>query len=368
MRPTSFWCLGKSGHAVRGALVIAQRCCLSFFLSVLISACGAKPAPPQPKPLPLKQRAKHVLDVLSNPTLEFWPQHYSPVNPFGAVLTAPMRDEKTFQDFRDAYFETAARGVDMSAFDTQMDTLFKKYGPQMDLQAWRTELQGLATTMRAAQTPVCLGPAFTFAALGASDAVGAGASPPSQAYVYLLAKKLRARYECVSVHNLAQSGKTTANVRKDQLPQALALKPDLVVFSAGLNDLQYGVPTAELKANVEYVLKELREHTPARVVMTRLSVAGYLPLMQANIPKLRERRQNLSPQRIAEFNAVFDELAARYHTVLVDIGSIITPDMSGEDIDALFSYDGVHPNNEGHARIAELFWKGVEQALATAKP
>ena len=28
-----------------------------------------------------------------------------------------------------------------------------------------------------------------------------------------------------------------------------------------------------------------------------------------------------------------------------------------------FSLDGVHPNNKGHDRIAEIFWQGIETTL-----
>ncbi len=349
--------LGRKAGALSGAMVIVL--CAAF------SGCEAPP-PPSDNQVSLQARAHRFFAALTYPRLEFWPQHFSRRNAFGHLLAAPLRSDKTLLAFRAAYFEAAARGVDMRDTDRHMAALFARYDMEHRYRPLIDSLAQLAGELQTARAPEAPSNAFRYAAMGASESIGAGASPPSQAWVYLVALRLRASHPQLRLCNAASGGKTTQHALEAQLPKVLEFQPDLVTYAAGLNDLQYGVPVETARANTERVLKALREKTRARVVLTGLSMAARLPIFHANIPRLRERRQHLSPERIAAFDAAIRALAAQYGAVFVDIGQAVPDAMAPEQVDALFSYDGVHPNNQGHAAMAEIFWAGIEQALAQA--
>ena len=52
----------------------------------------------------------------------------------------------------------------------------------------------------------------------------------------------------------------------------------------------------------------------------------------------------------------------------VDIGQAQNGSLPQSEADKLFSFDGIHPNNAGHARIAEAFWPAIREALGERGP
>ncbi len=334
---------------------------------VIATLLSCSPASKKSEP-PLRARGARFLNALSWPSLEFWPQHFSPENAYGRILSAPLQGDKNFRAFKAAYFQAAALGVALDELDRRMDSAFANYNQTYSYAPLAAELRSMTETLRAMKSPNVEPGAFRYAAMGASESIGAGASPPSQGWVYLTAKRLRERFPAIAVWNFADGGKTTEHARNVQLPKVLEFQPDLVTYAAGLNDLQYGLSVESAKANTEFVLRELKTRTHAKVVMAGVSVGGRLPLAQINVPKLRQRRDNLSPARIAAFDAAFRELAERYGAVLADLGEILPASATTEEVASLFSYDGVHPNNRGHARMADVFWPGIESVLSTPAP
>lgn len=338
--------------------------CIGLFAAAVLVSCSGPP--PQPEP-PLRARGARFLNALSWPRLEFWPQQFSRVNAFGRILSAPLQGDKRFRDFKRCYFQAAAAGIDMTETDGRMTAAFELYDRSYAYGPLAETLESLTSTLRTVKPPPIPPSAFRYAAMGASESMGAGASPPSQGWVYLVAGRLKQRFPAVAVRNFADGGKTTEHARTVQLPKVLEFQPDLVTYAAGLNDLQYGLPVETAKANTEFVLRELRTHSHAKVVMASVSVGSRLPLLQVNVPKLRQRRANLSQERVAAFNAAFRELADRYDAVLADLGEILPESAGTEEVESLFSYDGVHPNNKGHARMADVFWPGIEATLADVR-
>jgi len=333
-----------------------------LFAAAALASCGV---PPPPAESPFEERGARFLNALSWPRLEFWPQKFSSVNAFGRILSAPLQGDKQFREFKASYFNAAAAGIDMAGIDRTMAAAFEDYDRAYAYEPLAETLRALTSSLRAANTPGIPPSAFRYAAMGASESMGAGARPPSQAWVYLTAKRLEQRFPAVAVRNFADGGKTTEHARAVQLPKVLEFQPDLVTYAAGLNDLQYGVPVETAKANTECISRELRARTHAKVVIASVSVASRLPLFQINVPKLRQRRANLSPERIDAFNAAFRDLADRYGALLADLGELLPESAESGEVESLFSYDGVHPNNKGHARMAEVFWPKIEAALVS---
>jgi len=267
--------------------------------------------------------------------------------------------------FRGLCLKRQADGMDLTETYATMNNAFKRFNDAQKAAYSQLvqDLTGLAGPMLLYQPPACTEDQFVYVAMGASLALGAGADPPSKGYVYLIGDRLRQKFPNVCVRNLAVGGKTTQHARDEQLPVALTLHPDLITYSAGLNDLQYGVPVETARDNTEFILKTLREQTKAKIIMTRMSVAEKLPALSVDVPKFQARKGNLSHERVEAYNQAYTELAQKYGATLVDVGAILDPAMTEADIDKLFSYDGMHPNNLGHQKVADVFWPAITSAL-----
>ena len=137
--------------------------------------------------------------------------------------------------------------------------------------------------------------------------------------------------------NLAVRGKLLDQVIAEQLPVALAMRPDLVTFHAGPNDvLRPKADLAALANRYEATVRELVASGARVVLFTSLTRAGG-----------SGRFADLLEARFRGFNDAIRAVAERQGTVLVD----------DERVAALtdrrfWAVDRLHLNAAGHARVA----------------
>lgn len=183
---------------------------------------------------------------------------------------------------------------------------------------------------------------ITFVALGDSITQGLGDQVPGRGWrgwAALLAEGLPEP----AFHNLAVSGAQSADVERDQLPLALALRPDFASVVVGVNDTLRGrFDPGRLRASVTAVVAAL--HGAGAVVLTmRLPDPGRMLRLPGALARPLARR-------MGEVNAVMDEIAACFGTVHVDAaGDPGTYDRR------IWSADRLHPNERGHRLIAARF-------------
>jgi lysophospholipase L1-like esterase len=136
--------------------------------------------------------------------------------------------------------------------------------------------------------------------------------------------------------NLAVRGRLFPAVVEEQVPVALAMKPDLISFAAGGNDvLRRNFDPYALAEQFGRVVSELRA-TGADVVLFRFAD------VMARLPG-----QRLIAPRVAVLNAAVGETADRYGARLVDL-------FSDDEFHnpALWSVDRLHLAAAGHRRVA----------------
>jgi lysophospholipase L1-like esterase len=143
--------------------------------------------------------------------------------------------------------------------------------------------------------------------------------------------------------NLAVRGQTAAEVRATQLDRALALRPDVALLVAGVNDLlRPRLDRHALRDNLLTMYAALAR-TGARVLtFTMPDMTRVAPLALALRP------------RIDYLNAVVREAGASYGAVVVDFAA---EPVAGHP--ALWHDDRLHANSEGHRRIAEALAEAV---------
>jgi lysophospholipase L1-like esterase len=185
----------------------------------------------------------------------------------------------------------------------------------------------------------------TFVALGDSTTAGFGDPYPDgrgwRGWAALLAEGLG---PAASFHNLAVSGACAADLARDQLPAALALRPDLATVLVGVNDTLRGeFDVAGIGAALDHAVGSLREG--GTVVMT-----GCLP-DPGRMFRLPDALARPLGRRVQALNALAHRVAAKYDTVHLHI-----PEQPGVYDPRVWSVDRLHPGERGHRLLARAYY------------
>ncbi|NES15938.1 MULTISPECIES: SGNH/GDSL hydrolase family protein [unclassified Micromonospora] len=136
--------------------------------------------------------------------------------------------------------------------------------------------------------------------------------------------------------NLAIRGRLFPNVVAEQVPAALAMKPDLISFAAGGNDvLRRTFDADSFVPRFDAVIAELRSGGADVVLFRFADVMARLP------------GQRLVAPRVNLLNRVVGEVAERHGAILVDLyadDTYLNP--------LLWSTDRLHLSAAGHRRVA----------------
>ncbi|MDF1719156.1 MAG: arylesterase [Minwuia sp.] len=172
------------------------------------------------------------------------------------------------------------------------------------------------------------------------DSITAGYGlPPSAALPRLLAERLNAEGLDVMVENAGVSGDTTAG-GLSRLGWAVQGQPDLVIVALGGNDGLRGIDPAETRRNMAAIIGQLQDRD------IPVLVAGMLA------------PPNLGKEYAAQFNPLFGQVAdaadVAFYPFLLD-GVAAEPSLN--------QADGIHPNAEGAAIIADRMADPVRALL-----
>lgn len=174
------------------------------------------------------------------------------------------------------------------------------------------------------------------------DSLSAAHNIPADAgWVHLLEVRLREMKAPRPVINASVSGATTAD-GVTRLPALLQEhRPALVILELGANDGLRGLPLAEIRANLEAMIRVCRA---AEVEVLLIGIE--LPV-------------NYGPRYRGDLRAVYRDLAARYRLPLVPFlldGVALDP--------ALMQDDGLHPAAAGEPRVLDNVWKVLAPRVA----
>jgi lysophospholipase L1-like esterase len=180
----------------------------------------------------------------------------------------------------------------------------------------------------------------TYVALGDSITLGMGDPVPDgngwRGWPALLASGLSEP----ALYNLATTGAQSHHVERVQLPEALALRPDVASVVVGVNDtLRGGFDPGRTGASVSRIVEALTA-TGAVVLTMRLPDPGQMLGVPSALARPLGRRMRM-------VNDELDAVAARFGTVHFDAAS--DPDTYDR---RNWSVDRLHPNERGHRLIA----------------
>jgi lysophospholipase L1-like esterase len=179
-----------------------------------------------------------------------------------------------------------------------------------------------------------------YVAIGDSSTEGIGDPDPGggwRGWSLRLAKRI-AKQGSLDYANFAVRGRTTQEIKDEQLAPALALEPDLVTCFSGTNDV------LRPRFDLEGVLADMRQIQRACTATGAVVLTFTLPDLTPLLPVA-----GLIAPRIKALNAGTRRSCAETGTLLVDFAlhPIVTTDSR------LWRHDRCHANAAGHALIAD---------------
>ncbi|UCF21444.1 MAG: arylesterase [Gemmatimonadota bacterium] len=176
--------------------------------------------------------------------------------------------------------------------------------------------------------------------LGTSLTAGYGLSP-DQAYPALVQAKIDSAGLSFRVVNAGVSGETSAGALR-RIDWLLRQPLAVLVLELGANDMLRGQDVDAMRSNLQEIIDRTRAaHPAARIVIAGMKAAP-----------------NLGERYVAEFEAVFEEIAIENGTTLIPFlldGVAGVPDLNQPD--------GNHPTAEGQGLVAATVWRTLEPLL-----
>jgi lysophospholipase L1-like esterase len=186
------------------------------------------------------------------------------------------------------------------------------------------------------------------------DSVGVGIGDPAhgggwRGFAPLLAEALgEAR-----LTNLAVSGSRIGGVLTEQLPAALALRPDVAVLLVGMNDtMRSDFDPVRLQADLDHVIGTLV------AAGTTVVTAKYHD--HHRVFRLPGPLRRALASRIGALNEILDAVGARHRIGVIDLGQV-----PGIYAPAAWAVDRLHPSELGHRLLARALAAQLA-ALGTA--
>lgn len=163
-----------------------------------------------------------------------------------------------------------------------------------------------------------------------------GADGRDRGWADRLAQRLAGQYPDVTYANLAVRGRTVPEIVAEQVPAAVALRPDLVSFAGGINDaLRRDWDLVTMAQSLQRGMAELAQ-TGAQIV-----------IVTYGRPSRRSRFMAVVEGRLQQYREVTYEVAAQYGAIVVDFW-----DVTVFDDPRFWSDDRLHLNPLGHERVS----------------
>lgn len=193
-----------------------------------------------------------------------------------------------------------------------------------------------------------------FVAIGDSFSAGIG-TPGEVPWPVGVAERLQGiSGQPPELHNLAVAGAMSDEIAHRQLPQAIALQPDLVSVICGANDVLLTVrpDTGAFEGVLEEILGRLAELPAAPLIVT----ATYP--QPGRFLDMRERTRRRVTEGLDDINRTIRRLSERHGALCLEWAG------QGEEASRdHYAEDGLHPSPLGHREAAASFATALEAHL-----
>lgn len=210
--------------------------------------------------------------------------------------------------------------------------------------------------MRPTSQPVYttgMGKKLTYVVLGDSTSASQG-SDYADGFVAASSQHLADRYT-VQTNNFSVPGATVYDIEAIQLEQALSLKPDIVLISAGANDVTHFTRGRAVEASLQRIIDQLRKASPTvQIIVTgspAIDSVSRFPWGARQLMGLRTKRINAIFDRVIRKNALIHAPIAR------ETRDVFLADPT------LTASDNFHPNARGYALWIPVINAAIDTAV-----
>ena len=211
--------------------------------------------------------------------------------------------------------------------------------------------------------PAAKPPAGKLVCVGDSITEGALATRPERCYVSRI-RSLASEAHCdLQVVNEGRSGWSTGAFAANAAALAAKLPVDatLITIMLGTNDTrENGLPgkiAEEAADHLDKLIKLYREKVPGVEVVLITPPAAYPSKFTEELR--RAHYEENTPEKLMAIDAAYQSLARRLGLRLIDVSKL-----PGSE----HSPDGVHPDDDGHAKLAEWIWRALNGDPAPGLP
>lgn len=223
------------------------------------------------------------------------------------------------------------------------------------VRGMREDFKNPSREPRALGTPSPTSSPLTYAVLGDSTAAGQGASAGSGIAPSTASKLAESRP--VNFINVAVSGATTPDIINDQLSAVVARKPDLVLISAGANDVTHLTRSSTVVSNLGVIVDQLiAANCNVKIVITGSPDMGGARRFAQPLRWIAGERSRQLNQRVKRFA---EERQVTFAPIADQTGPPFRRDPT------LLAADRFHPNDRGYALWIDVLNPSLADALAT---
>ena len=174
---------------------------------------------------------------------------------------------------------------------------------------------------------------------------------PTAAYPAVLERLLRTRYQFqadqITVANHGVGGEKAVDARTRFFAVLTTLRPDVVMFLTGHNDIQRGEDGAASGAARE-----------VRIMANEAKLRGARVFIATPVPGRPNGNRTIPTELLVDYANRMRDVAHQEGAVLVDLYALMR-----NDVFRYIGVDGLHPNEAGYTRIAELFSEAIQREL-----
>lgn len=173
---------------------------------------------------------------------------------------------------------------------------------------------------------------------------------PAASYPTMLLNTLRGRYASQAgsfeVFNYGVGGEKVINTRNRFFSALNATRPEVLLLMEGANDIPLGEDGAASSAANEI-----------RIWVAEAKSRGIRVFLATPVPGRPGNRQ-IQPILLVDYANRMRRVAEQEGVTLVDLYTLMLPDAQ-----RYIGVDGLHPNEAGYARIADLFFQAIQAAF-----
>ena len=207
---------------------------------------------------------------------------------------------------------------------------------------------------------------IVYVAVGASETVGYGADNPStEAWPRVLLGT--ALPPTTVFDDLGIAGATVKDALAQEVPTAVAKKPDLVTVWLNVNDMINFVKPATYQQQLDDLVRQLRRGGATKVLVANVppldrlpSILACKPNPPAGGPPCPSPALGLVPLQalntiVESYNVAIATVVRQEGAVLVDLHAASLSARTAGTEGSLIGKDGFHPSTAGHKAVASAF-------------